>query len=75
MGFERRDLPRHHRTGNAQLLRHRRKTAQFGDADEKVHGIESVHCCNYGNEYLLIVGYFDAERRTKVRPSLQELPK
>lgn len=68
MRLERGNLPRHHRAGDAQLLRHRRKAAKFGHTNEEMHGIKAIHCCNSSNSNLHIVGYFDPNNRPKVHP-------
>ncbi|MNE18244.1 hypothetical protein D3C80_1112660 [compost metagenome] len=41
--FQRGDLPGDHRAVHAELVGGRREAAQLGDADEQLHGIESIH--------------------------------
>ena len=43
MLFERGDLPRHARGGQAELARGRRKSLEIGNRHEGVHGIDTVH--------------------------------
>ena len=72
MGFQRRNLPRHYRARQLQLLRYRREAPQFRHPKKEMHGIKSVHCCNFSNKHLLIVVYLDIKREAKVQASNQE---
>lgn len=69
MGFQRRNLPRHHRARHAELLGGGGKTAPFRHSHKQTHRLKPVHCCHISNKDLLIVYYFAPVGKAKLRLS------